>query len=63
MGVLPSGANAPPVPPVLVALARSGWASVKEPLVSRPGAVALGSATVRLASPALETTLAAIVVA
>ena len=38
----------------------TGWASVKVPLTSLPVLVALGSATVSVASPALEITLAVV---
>ena len=38
----------------------TGWASVKEPLTSLPVLVELGSDTLRVASPALEITLAVV---
>src|SRR4051794_15613974 len=51
----PIGANAP-----VLAWAWTGWASEKAPLTRRPGAVGLASETDRVASPAVEITVAVV---
>ena len=54
--------SAPPVPPpALVALTFSGCGSENVPLTRWPVAFALGSATLSVASPALEMTFAVVV--
>ena len=53
-----TGANALVGLAALVALACSGEASVNVPLTSLPGAFALGSATLSVASPAVLVTVA-----
>src|SRR4051812_47076979 len=57
----PRGANAPPVPAALAALAVSVCGSENAPLTRRPVAFGLGSATLSVASPAVEITLAVVV--
>ena len=52
--------EAPPVPAALAAIACSAEGSEKAPLTRRPVAVALGSATVSSASPALVVTVAVV---
>ena len=53
-------ANAAPVPPALVAATCSGCASENVPLIRRPVANGLGSATLSVASPAVEMTFAVV---
>ena len=56
----PTGANALPVPFALVALAVTGFGSENEPFTRRPVAFELGSATLSVASPAVEITFAVV---
>ena len=57
----PTAANAPAGPAAgEEAWAINGWLSANAPLTSLPVAVVDGSATVRAASPAVETTLAVV---
>ena len=58
----PTAVSAPPVPPpALVALTFSACGSENVPLTRWPVAFALGSATLSVASPALEMTFAVVV--
>ena len=55
-----SGANAAPLPPPLLAFARSGWTSVTAPCTRWPGAWVAGSAIESAPSPAVAVTVAVV---